>query len=111
MHYRDNGDLRLETSVTGTVSLEAEKKCINMSRIMRTFYKHASETFSFEVIERALDAYKADLESFDARNQMRFSFTMRVESRSSGLFGYQYYDIALEVVETDSGRKKIVQQD
>jgi len=31
---RDNGDLTLETSVTGTVSLEAEKKGINMSRIM-----------------------------------------------------------------------------
>ena len=57
-HTRDGGDLTLETSVTGTVSLEAEKKGINMSRIMRTFYKHAEETFSFEVIERALDAYK-----------------------------------------------------
>ena len=42
-HTRDNGDLTLETSVTGTVSLEAEKKGINMSRIMRTFYKHAEE--------------------------------------------------------------------
>jgi GTP cyclohydrolase I len=30
---RDNGPLTLETSVTGTVSLEAEKKGINMSRI------------------------------------------------------------------------------
>jgi GTP cyclohydrolase I len=37
-HTRDNGDLTLETSVTGTVSLEAEKKGINMSRIMRSFY-------------------------------------------------------------------------
>ena len=34
---RDNGDLTLETSVTGTVSLEAGKKGINMSRIMRSF--------------------------------------------------------------------------
>ena len=31
---RDNGDLTLETSVTGTVSLDAEKKGINMSRII-----------------------------------------------------------------------------
>jgi GTP cyclohydrolase IB len=44
---RDNGDLTLETSVTGTVSLEADKKGINMSRIMRSFYKHADKTFSF----------------------------------------------------------------
>jgi GTP cyclohydrolase IB len=74
---RDRGDLTLETSVTGTVSLEAEKKGINMSRIMRTFYKHADETFSFEVIEAALDDYKTDLDSFDARIQMRFSFRSR----------------------------------
>ena len=110
-HTRDNGDLTLETSVTGTVSLEAEKKGINMSRIMRTFYEHAEETFSFEVIERALDAYKNDLESFDARIQMRFSFPMKVQSMRSGLSGYQYYDIALELVESAGVRKKIVHLD
>ena len=110
-HRRDGDDLTLETSVTGTVSLEAEKKGINMSRIMRTFYKHAEETFSFEVIERALDAYKSDLESFDARIQMRFSFPMKVDSLRSGLAGYQYYDIALELVEVAGVRKKIVHLD
>ncbi len=110
-HARDNGDLTLETSVTGTVSLEAEKKGINMSRIMRTFYKHAEETFSFEVIDTALDAYKTDLESFDARIMMRTSFPMKVDSLRSGLAGYQYYDIALELIETDGVRKKIVHLD
>lgn len=108
---RDNGDLTLETSVTGTVSLEAEKKGINMSRIMRTFYKHAERTFSFEVIEAALDDYKSDLESFDARIQMRLSFPMKVRSLRSGLEGYQYYDIALELVERNGVRKKIVHLD
>ncbi len=49
-----------------------------MSRIMRSFYAHAERTFCFEVIEAALDDYKADLESFDARIQMRFSFPMKV---------------------------------
>ena len=34
---RDNGNIELETKVTGTVSLEAHKKGINMSRIMRSF--------------------------------------------------------------------------
>lgn len=108
---RDGGNLTLETSVTGTVSLEAEKKGINMSRIMRTFYKHAEQTFSFEVIEQALDAYKTDLESFDARIQMRLSFPVKVESLRSGLAGYQYYDIALELVESAGVRKKIVHLD
>ncbi|MEL6885549.1 MAG: GTP cyclohydrolase FolE2 [Pseudomonadota bacterium] len=108
---RDNGPLTLETSVTGTVSLEADKKGINMSRIMRSFYKHAEETFSFGVIEAALDDYKSDLESFDARIQMRFSFPMKVDSLRSGLAGYQYYDIALELVEQAGVRKRIMHLD
>ena len=110
-HTRDNGDVTLETSVTGTVSLEADKKGINMSRIMRSFYAHAEKTFSFEVIEAALDDYKSDLESFDARIMMRFSFPMKVDSLRSGLSGYQYYDIALELVETAGIRQKIMHLD
>ena len=101
----------LDASVTGTVSLEAEKKGINMSRIMRSFYTHAEETFSFEVIEAALDDYKTDLESFDARIQMRFSFPMEKPSLRSGLSGWQYYDIALEVIEKDGVRTRVMHLD
>jgi len=110
-HTRDNGDLTLETSVTGTVSLEAEKKGINMSRIMRSFYGHAERTFSFDVIEAALDDYKSDLESLDARIQMRFSFPVKVGSLRSGLSGYQYYDIALELIERQGVRRRIMHLD
>ena len=110
-HSRDNGDLMLETSVTGTVSLEADKKGINMSRIMRSFYKHADKTFSFEVIEAALDDYKTDLDSFDARIQMRLRYPVKVASLRSGLEGYQYYDLALELIEVAGQRKKIVHLD
>jgi len=110
-HTRDNGDLTLETSVTGTVSLEADKKGINMSRIMRSFYAHAEKTFSFEVIEAALDDYKADLGSFDARIQMRLRFPVTLPSLRSGLSGYQYYDIALELVEQGGVRQKLIHLD
>lgn len=110
-HTRNSGDLTLETSITGSVSLEAEKKGINMSRIMRTFYKHADETFSFEVMTRALDAYKSDLDSFDARIQMRFSFPVKIESLRSGLSGYQYYDIALELVDRGGVARKMLHLD
>ena len=108
---REGAPLVLETSVTGTVSLEAEKKGINMSRIMRSFYAHAEKAFSFGVIEAALDDYKADLGSFDARIQMRLSFPMQLHSLRSGLSGWQYYDIALELVETAGVRKRIVHLD
>ncbi len=108
---RSGGDLTLETSVTGTVNLDAGKKGINMSRIMRSFYGHAERTFSFEVIEAALDDYKADLGAFDARIQMRFSFPVRVSSLRSGLAGWQYYDIALELADRAGARTKIMHLD
>lgn len=108
---RDNGPVSLETSVTGTVSLDADKKGINMSRIMRSFYKHAEQTFSFKVIEAALDDYITDLESFDARIQMRFSFPMKITSLRSGIEGYQYYDVALELVEQGGVRQQIIHLD
>ncbi|WP_323040506.1 GTP cyclohydrolase FolE2 [Gemmobacter sp.] len=108
---REGGEVLLETSVTGTVSLEAEKKGINMSRIMRSFYAHADRQFSLGVIEAALDDYRRDLDSFDARIQMRFSWPMRVESLRSGLSGWQYYDIALELVDHAGVRKRLVHLD
>ena len=110
-HTKHGDDLSLETSVTGTVSLDADKKGINMSRIMRTFYRRAEETFSFDVIEAALDDYKSDLESFDARLQMRFSFPVKIESLRSGLSGYQYYDISMELSEQNGVRQKFMHVD
>lgn len=108
---RDGAEVLLETGVTGTVSLEADRKGINMSRIMRSFYAHAEEGFGAEVIEAALDDYKRDLGSFDARVQMRLSFPVRVPSLRSGLSGWQYYDIALERVDRAGARRKVLHLD
>lgn len=108
---RAGGEISLETSVTGTVSLASGKKGINMSRIMRSFYAHAERSFSFEVMSSVLDDYKADLGSCDARLMMRFSFPARVKALRSGLEGYQYYDIALEMIETDGRRERFVHLD
>ncbi|MFC3528955.1 GTP cyclohydrolase FolE2 [Paracoccus mangrovi] len=108
---REGGETVLETSVTGTVSLEADRKGINMSRIMRSFYAHAEKRFSMGVLEAALDDYKSDLDSLDARIQMRLSYPMRVASLRSGLSGWQYYDIALELVERAGQRLRIMHVD
>ncbi|MEZ5778260.1 MAG: GTP cyclohydrolase FolE2 [Paracoccaceae bacterium] len=110
-HSRDGGDITLETSVTGTVSLIGEKKGINMSRIMRSFYAHAERTFSFAVLDAVLEDYKKDHDSIDARLMMRFSFPARVDSLRSGLSGWQYYDIALELMEREGLRKRITHLD
>ncbi|MEM1160470.1 MAG: GTP cyclohydrolase FolE2 [Pseudomonadota bacterium] len=98
---RDNGPVTLETSVTGSVSLAAQKKGINMSRIMRSFYRHAGTTFDHGRLADVLNSYLADLESADARIMLRFRYPMLRTSLRSGLEGYQYYDTAFEMVKTD----------
>ena len=110
-HTRSGGDIQLETSVTGSVSLEANKRGINMSRIMRSFYKHAEESFSFEVIGGVLESYLGDLESYDARIQMRLSYPMLRRSLRSGLEGYQYYNVALEMLQTAETKRRILHMD
>ncbi len=107
---RDGAHLA-EVSVTGTVSLEAGKKGINMSRIMRSFYKHAEAQMGFDVVDAALDDYLADLESFDARLLLRFSLPLQVDSLRSGLSGWQYYDIAMEVIQAGQTRRRVLHLD
>ncbi|NBC97219.1 MAG: GTP cyclohydrolase I FolE2 [Deinococcus-Thermus bacterium] len=111
MGRRDGGELVLETSVTGSVSLEAEKKGINMSRIMRSFYAEAAERAGFDVADAVIDAYKRELGSLDARLAMRLSYPMEVEALRSGLSGWQYYDVALEVAEHGGERLRALHLD
>ena len=108
---KDGGEVTLETSVTGTVSLEADRKGINMSLIMRSFYAHAEKQFSLGVLAAAVSDYKDHLDSFDARIQMRLSYPMRVGSLRSGLEGWQFYDIALELVDQGGQRQRIMHFD
>jgi GTP cyclohydrolase I len=96
--------LTLETSVTGTVSLEAELKGINMSRIMRTFYDHKDGVTTGEWMGKILKAYLRKVDTKDARLRISFSYPMLRPSLRSGLEGYQFYDVAFEGVMTRDGR-------
>lgn len=89
--------LELETSVTGTVSLEASNKGINMSRIIRTFYEHKDEKFTLDTLEKVLVDYKHSLNSFQANIMLKFSYPIPQQSLRSGLEGFQYYDVILEM--------------
>jgi len=96
--------LTLETSVTGTVSLEADLKGINMSRIMRTFYEHRDEVTTGEWMGRILKGYLRKVETKDARLKIAFSYPMLRASLRTGLAGYQFYSVAFEGVMTRDGR-------
>lgn len=112
-YLQKNGNpIKLETSVTGTVSLEALKKGINMSRIMRTFYEYKKETFSIDLLEKVLLAYKTELESLEARLLLSFSYPIIQTSLRSNLEGYQYYNVVLEAsIDEKNGIQKFIHFD
>lgn len=108
---RDADAVTLDTSVTGTVSLDAGKKGINMSRIMRTFYKNSESAFGFEALRWTVEDYKKSLECVGARINLKFDFPLLVESLRSGLWGYQYYTVNLELLELDSQIRQVMHLD
>lgn len=93
---RDGEPITLEASVDGYVSLEMGKKGINMSRIMRTFYKFQDKVFHIDRLEEILKAYKEDLGSQESFLRISFNYPLLMDSLRSGMKGYQYYKVQLE---------------
>lgn len=109
---QDGSTLNVEASVTGSVSLEAHKKGINMSRILRTFYESHEEIFNFDSLVNTLKLYKEKLNSFDAAIIVKFSYPMKQASLRSDNWGWQYYDIQMETEINGGGKlKKIIHFD
>ena len=111
-YKKRNGEiLELETRITGTVSLDAYKKGINMSRIIRSFYDYKDDLI-FEKLKDILLKYKNDLDSFDAKIGLNFSYPIMQPSLRSNNQGYQYYNVSLEGSLTNEGVfKKILHFD
>ncbi len=94
---KDDGTvITVEASVFGGVSLRADRKGINMSRIIRVFYEHKEDVLNFEMIHRILSDYLDKLDSESARLRIAFSIPTLQPSLRSGLEGYQYYDVVME---------------
>jgi len=88
--------LTLETSVTGSVSLEANQKGINMSRIMRVFYEFNERIFTPDLLEEVLLQYKQEIGAHRAQLKLEFEYPILKPSLRSGLDGWQYYRSAFE---------------
>ncbi len=86
----------LEARVTGTVSLGANLKGINMSRIVRSFYEHEKDLFTPQRLKEILAKYRREVDSLDARLRVSFSYPIVQKSLRSGLKGYQYYEVSYE---------------
>ena len=86
----------LEASVTGTVSLEANQKGINMSRIMRVFYTFQDRIFTPDLLKEILLQYKEEVKAHRAQLKLDFEYPILKPSLRSGLEGWQYYRCAYE---------------
>lgn len=100
---REGGSIQVEASVVGSVSLEAEKKGINMSRILRTFYKNKNYIFDINVLSDVLKQYQKDLDSYEAQILINFNYRMWQESLRSRKEdgtkngGWQFYKTTFDV--------------
>jgi GTP cyclohydrolase I len=106
LRYRTQGGAEavLETGVTGTVSLAAGRKAINMGRIVRIFYEHGTGVVSHAMIGRVLAAYRRSIGAAEARLRLEFSMPILQASLRSGLAGWQYYRTVLEGSMDGAGR-------
>ncbi len=96
----------VEARVMGGVSLDAGKKGINMSRIIRIFYEFKDVVFDFGVMRGILGRYLTDLDARQARLRLKFSIPMVQKSLRSGLEGYQYYEVVVEAKLNGDGREE-----
>ncbi len=115
---RDGSTQEVMVSVTGTVSLDAANRGINMSRIIRSFYKSKDDVFDINKIETVLRNYQKDLKTFDAHILMNFDYYQWVDApvsrRDDGTKegGYQYYNITFDCNLDHSGEfKKVMHVD
>lgn len=99
---RDAHIQEVMASVTGSVSLEATKRGINMSRIIRTFYKSKDIIFNINRLEEILRDYQKDLSSFDAHLIMNFKYRIwqnalrSVDENGNPEGGWQYYNVTFD---------------
>lgn len=98
-----NGDTQeVMASISGMVSLDAHNRGINMSRIVRSFYKSKDDIFDINKLEDILRNYQKDLKSFDAHILMNFQYRIWQESLRSiddngnKNGGWQYYNVTFD---------------
>jgi GTP cyclohydrolase I len=98
-----NGDTQeVMAGITGMVSLDADKHGINMSRIIRSFYKSKDDVFDINHVEEVLRNYQKDLKTFDAHILMNFKYRIwqnalrSVKDDGTPEGGWQYYNITFD---------------
>lgn len=103
VRQKDYSTQEVQATITGMVSLDADKAGINMSRIIRTAYKSMDEDFSIDRLCQVLSDYKRDLNTMEAHILLKFQYRLwqnalrSVKEDGTPEGGWQYYDITFDV--------------
>lgn len=104
------GTQEVKAEITGMVSLEAHKRGINMSRILRSFYKSKDDVFNIDRLNKVLNDYKNDLDSFTAHILMNFEYRIwqkalrSLDDNNEKEGGWQYYDVTFDTELNSEGK-------
>ena len=118
IRQKDGKTQEVMASISGSVSVDSVNRGINMSRIIRTFYKNADQVFDINVLEKVLRDYQKDLKSFDAHILMNFKYRIwqdaLVSKKDDGTpeGGWQYYNVTFDTnLDVNNEFKKIIHFD
>ena len=80
LKQRDGGTQQVLASIHGFCDVQSYKLGLNMSRIIRTFYKNKDDIFDINKLQKILEQYQKDQESFNANLQIEFDYYVPQES-------------------------------
>lgn len=99
---KNGGIQEVMVEATGTVSLDASNRGVNLSRILRTLYKSKDDIFDINKVEEVLRNYQKDINTFDAHLLLNFKYRVwqnslrsrKEDGSSEG--GWQYYNVTFD---------------
>jgi GTP cyclohydrolase I len=95
---RYGGSHELVADVTMTTDLEADKKGISMSMLLRTLSNHLDKPLKSKLIKQILEEFQTAVETDSKETQLKFEFELPIHKRApkSGLVFPQYYQCGFE---------------
>lgn len=94
IRQRDGGTQQVLASIHGMCDVDSTRLGLNLSRIVRSFYKSKDDVFDINKLEEILCQYKKDQKSLDANIQIEFDYCLKQESllsrdeQGNKLWGY-----------------------
>lgn len=112
---RNGGTQQVLASIHGLCDVASTRLGLNMSRIVRTFYKSKDDVFDINKLESILKAYQKDQHSFDTNIQIEFDYYVKQDSLVSRddtgnkLWGYYIVHCVFDAnIDKDGTFKKLL---